>query len=154
MKRLCALLCLSFFSVSAVSGAGAQSWNEIDWFDDAAGYARAVSLAQESGDPVLVYFYADWCPYCRQLNTELLADADVQAQVGKMLAVRVNAEAGPDERSLAGHYRVRGYPALYLYTSAQGGSFAPIRRTTGGDSGAVRLKTSQEFVETLRGDGP
>lgn len=152
MRRLSAGLCLiSLLLAPALTEAETRSWEEIQWFDDAAGYTQAVSLAEGSGALVLVYFYTDWCPYCRQLNNGLLGDPEVQSQVGKMLAVRVNAEAGPDERSLAGSYRVRGYPALYLYTAAQGGSFEPLRRTVRADSGSVRMKTPQEFVDSLRG---
>lgn len=153
MKRLRAALCLTLLLASASTGAEMSSWDEIQWFDDAAGYTEALSQAEASGAPVLVYFYTDWCPYCRELNRGLLGEREVQAQVGKMLAVRVNAEAGPDERSLAGHYRVRGYPALYVYTAAQGGRFEPLRRTVGGESGARRMKTAEEFVESLRGAG-
>lgn len=129
-------------------------WQDISWFDDAAGYAEALAAAEEAETPVLVYFYTEWCPYCRQLNSELLASTEVQLELNGMLAVRVNAEKGPDERSLAAHYRVRGYPALFVYSvdsgdGYPGGGFQPIRRTVGGAEG-VRLKTPEEFVATLR----
>jgi len=151
MKRLLAALALCLLILPLSAAAASVSWDEIRWFDGATGYAEAVAKAEKNGAPVLVYFYTDWCPYCRQLNKGLLGDPAVQAQVGEMIAVRVNAEAGPDERSLAAHYRVRGYPALYVYTSARGGSFAPIRRTVAGASGAPRMKTPEEFVAALRG---
>ena len=170
MKRVCAALSLALVLVPTLTGAespsagepsagapsrgepsrGERSWSEIDWFEGAAGYSAAVSEAEASGASVLVYFYTEWCPYCRQLNNGLLSDPVVQDQVGQMLAVRVNAEAGPEERSLAGHYQVRGYPALFVYTSAQGGRFASIRRTVAEASGATRMKTAEEFVESLR----
>jgi thiol:disulfide interchange protein len=144
---------LALLALATVAGAGAPTdWSQIDWFDDAGGYADAVAEADRSGKPVLVYFYTDWCPYCRQLNGSLLADTQVQAELGRMLAVRVNPESGPDERSLASHYRVRGYPALFVYTRESGGRFEPIRRTVG-SSGNSRLKTADEFVATLKAAG-
>ena len=66
-----------------------------------------------------------------------------------MLAVRVNSELGASERSLATHYSVRSYPALFVYTPESGGAFQAIRRTVA-DGGASRLKTADEFVATLR----
>lgn len=151
MKRqLNALLIAGLLALLAAADVGAAGWEDIDWLDGAAGYAEAVERAEQSGDPVLVYFYTDWCPYCRQFNNSLLGEAAVQAELDSMLAVRVDAEGGPDERSLAAHYRVRGYPALYVYTAQQGGSFEPIRRTISDGSGGVRLKTAEEFVATLR----
>jgi len=150
MKRACAVLFLVLPLLTPSASVEATSWDQIAWYENASGYASALSAAESSGAPVLVYFYTDWCPYCRQFNISLLGDPEVQSQLAEMLAVRVNAEAGPDERSLAGHYRVRGYPALFVYTSAQGGSFESIRRTVAAESG-TRLKTAEEFVATLRG---
>jgi thiol:disulfide interchange protein len=129
-------------------------WHDISWFDDAAGYAQALAQAEDGDKHVLVYFYTGWCPYCRQLNSELLASAEVQRELDGMLAVRIDAEKGPDERSLAVHYRVRGYPALFVYSvkagnGYPGGDFQPIRRTVNGADG-VRLKTPEEFVATLQ----
>ena len=79
MKRLGSTLALGLLLVPALTGAVTPTWNEIEWFEDAAGYAEAVSQAEATGDPVLVYFYTHWCPYCRQLNKGLLGDPAVQA---------------------------------------------------------------------------
>jgi thiol:disulfide interchange protein len=134
----------------ALAPVRAAGWEEISWLENAAGYTAALREAENSGAPVLVYFYTEWCPYCRQLNQGLLSEPAVQDQIGEMLAVRVNPEAGPDEQSLAGHYGVRGYPALFVYSADQGGRFEAIRRTVKEGSG-TRLKTAEEFVATLRG---
>jgi len=155
MKKLAQPVRIVAFTLIAVAAATAVAladWDQISWYDGAAGYREAVKLSDTSGRPVLVYFYTDWCPYCRQLNNELLSDGAVQGELDAMLAVRVNAENGPDEKSLAAHYRVRGYPALYFYSPEAGGSFEPIRRTVGAAGGA-RLKTPDEFVATLRAAG-
>ncbi|MCZ6507072.1 MAG: thioredoxin family protein [Acidobacteria bacterium] len=137
---------------SLVPVAVAADWDEIAWFDDASGYAEAMVEAEKSGTPVLVYFYTDWCPYCRQLNQQILTAGEVQAELGQMLAVRVNAERGPKERSLALQRRVRGYPALFIWDPGPGGGFLPIRRTVSNGT-RVRLKTPEEFVATLRSAG-
>ena len=111
-----------------------------------------MTAAEKSGTPVFVYFYTDWCPYCRQLNESILTAGAVQAELGQMLAVRVNVERGVEERSLAVQCRVRGYPALFIWDPGPGGAFLPIRRTISNGTG-VRLKTPEEFVATLRNFG-
>jgi len=126
--------------------ADAGSWNDAAWHNDAAGYRNAMVEAQESGKPVLVYFYAVWCGYCRQLNNELLSSPAVLDEMGDMVVIRVNAELGPEERSLAMSYGVRGYPALFVRSA---GDVQALRRTVA-DGGRPRLKTPEEFAATLR----
>jgi thiol:disulfide interchange protein len=151
------ILCRAWIAVAAVvtavSALPAASWQDIDWHDDAGGYREALEEADRTGTRMFVYFYTEWCPYCRQFNSELLGDPRVQGQIGEMLAVRVNPERGPDERSLASHYRVRGYPALFVYTPQGRGKFEPLRRTVPTPEGRPRLKTPEEFAATLRGGG-
>jgi thiol:disulfide interchange protein len=142
---------LAALAIGLAAALHAASWEDIAWHEDADGYRQALETADATGAPVFVYFYTDWCPYCRQFNTELLGDARVQGQIGEMLAVRVNPERGPDERSLATHYRVRGYPALFVYTPQGKGEFQQVRRTVSTADGRPRLKTPEEFAATLRG---
>lgn len=144
-------LWLAALAIGLAASLHAASWEDIAWHEDAGGYRQALKTADETGAPVFVYFYTDWCPYCRQFNTELLGDPMVQGQIGEMLAVRVNPERGPDERSLATHYRVRGYPALFVYTPQGRGKLQPVRRTVATADGRPRLKTPEEFAATLGG---
>jgi thiol:disulfide interchange protein len=137
----------------AASALAAGTWQDISWHDDASGYRLAVEKAERTGRPVFVYFYADWCPYCREFNSELLGDSRVQEQIGEMLAVRVNPERGEAERSLATHYRVHGYPALFVYKPRGNDHVEPVRRTVSMPDGPPRLKTPEEFVATLRDAG-
>ena len=61
------LLLLSFSTTSAAP--------EDRWLNGAAGYARALELQRELKVPLIVYFYADWCPYCQRLDSEYLLSA-------------------------------------------------------------------------------
>jgi len=66
-------------------------------------------IVLQSNLPVLVDFYAEWCPPCRALAPilEELARESTDFQV-----VKVNADENP---GLAQRYGVRGYPTLVVF---------------------------------------
>ena len=67
------------------------------------------SLVLDSQMPVLVDFYAEWCPPCRSLHPNLEEIARVY--VGRCKVVQVNVD---NNRELAEQYRIRGIPALFM----------------------------------------
>ena len=98
-----------------------------------------------------MYFYTDWCGYCRQFEAQILSDDDVIAYLAaEVRAVRVNPEAGEAEAALAQRYGIRGFPALYLHADGRPGEFAAVRRTVM-EAGQLRLKTPAEFISELGG---
>ena len=69
MKNLnlfAAIIFLLLFSFSTTNAAP-----EDRWLNGASGYARALELQRELKVPLIVYFYADWCPFCRRLDSEV-----------------------------------------------------------------------------------
>lgn len=93
-----------------------------DWHRDADGYAAALAESARFGRPVLVYFYADWCPHCRHFDSKVLPDAAVSGAMGQFVKVRLNIEKGSRE---AGIFRLlggRGTPHLVV----QGGGVETI----------------------------
>jgi thioredoxin 1 len=64
----------------------------------------------ESATPVLVDFYATWCPPCRMLAPVL---EDLSRELaGRLLIVRVNVDEEPD---LAARYRITAVPTMILF---------------------------------------
>ncbi len=59
--------------------------------------------------PVLVDFYADWCPPCRALEPTMEQLASDYA--GRAIIAKVDVDENP---GLAERYEVRGIPALFL----------------------------------------
>ena len=93
----------------------AQSESSFDgWLNGADGYERALENRRGTSDPVLVYFYTDWCPYCRRFNQQIVPSPQMQDYVRHAIAVRVNPEAGARERALADQFHVAGYLSLFV----------------------------------------
>ena len=79
--------------------------------DDALGRARAENRL------VMVNVYADWCGWCRKLDSETLADRRVAEALKEVISIKVNAEEGGE--AVSERYRVRGFPTL-LFLSGSG----------------------------------
>ena len=84
------------------------------WLFGATGYQRALELQREMKIPLVVYFYTDWCPYCRSLDNDYLAAAPVREYLRGVVKVRINPEDGPAEEAIARKYSVTGYPAFFV----------------------------------------
>jgi len=131
----------------------AQSWTPStgtteDWLQGAAGYERALQLQREQKLPVVVYFWADWCPYCQALDTRYLPAAPVQDYLRGVIKVRIAPEKGRAERMLAKQYNVKGYPAFFIIRDASSNpvKIHPFSRS--------RSWTPEEFAEACQKAGP
>ncbi len=113
------------------------------WYEGASGFERGIEEAQQEGKALAVYFYTDWCPYCRELERDLLTRAKVEDFLKYLVKIRVNPESGRRERLLANEYGVRGYPSFFIQ-SAPGTAPRKISRTH-----RDRLKSPEEFVASL-----
>ncbi len=107
-------------------------------FQDASGYARAIDQVQSGGKPMIVYFYTDWCPYCRKFEKNVLADASVEKKLESFVFVQINPDKGSLEEKIAQEYRVDGYPTV-VFTGASG--------SRGGEDAGRATRSPAEFVQ-------
>jgi thiol:disulfide interchange protein len=80
--------------------------------------------AEKEKKAVLVYFYTDWCPYCRRLDRDLLTRVKVESTIKFFVKIKINPEKGRAENLLKTSYGVTGYPSLFVHRP---GSDRPIR---------------------------
>jgi uncharacterized protein YyaL (SSP411 family) len=67
-------------------------WNdrEINWH----GYREGLRLAQESGKPILLIFYAEWCPTCHAYK-DIFREGSVIDATSGFVMVRVDVDDEP-----------------------------------------------------------
>jgi thiol:disulfide interchange protein len=87
---------------------------ESGWYYGSEGFERASAEQKTSGAPVLLYFYTDWCGWCKKLDADVFSSPEFKQRYGSVLKVKVNAERKGADRNLALQYGVQGFPALYV----------------------------------------
>ncbi|RJQ61030.1 MAG: DUF255 domain-containing protein [Desulfobacteraceae bacterium] len=94
--------------LSLILSANTASAADIQWY----GYDDGLALAKKQGKKVFLYFWADWCQYCKKMEEETLSKKEVAALLGKnYIPVKINMDA--DQR-LASQYFVRGLPTTWF----------------------------------------
>lgn len=90
--------------------------NGINWTT----YEEGFKLSKEQGKPIMIYFYADWCRYCKKMEEETYANNYVIEEAKRYVCVKVDLTK-PDEkaRAIAKKYNVEGLPTV-IFIDYQG----------------------------------
>ena len=81
------------------------------WFDGTRGYNQAMKEQALSGDPIVLYFYTNWCRYCKIFKKDVLNSVRVNDALKSAPRVSLN---GDQERDLMAKYGIRGYPTFLV----------------------------------------
>jgi len=66
--------------------------------------------------PILVDFWADWCPPCRALTPIL--ERVIEQHAGRIHMAKVEVDEGANMK-LAGRYGLRGFPTVLLFVKGE-----------------------------------
>lgn len=106
MKHVLFLLILLWGLSAPITTHAAESGQAVAWQD----YEAAQKLGEGQSRKFLLYFYTDWCGYCRKLEKETFTDKAVADYINaNFIPVRINSEKMP---KVAGRYGVSGVPDL------------------------------------------
>lgn len=95
-------------------GCDVRGGSHPQWSDDLDATRRA---SGQSGKPVLLYFTADWCHICKELERETFCAPEVAAIIdADYEAVRI--EDGDHSQALEDEFGVRGFPKLFILEPA------------------------------------
>jgi len=86
-----------------------DSASEGEWIHD--DLPAALALAEETGNPLFVDMYADWCGPCVMLANDYFPRDGYREVLSQCILIKINIDNYPD---LAQQYRVQSIPTLLL----------------------------------------
>ena len=136
---------VGFFSSKKGHEGADSSSGKIQWHS----YNDGVTLARIQNKKLLIDVYADWCGWCKKMDSDIYTDENIRTIVaGNFIAVKLNAESSTnvtvgtdqlDEAGLARALGVTGYPTtIFLESGAE-----PITKIAG-------YMEAKEFATVLR----
>lgn len=63
----------------------------VDWTES---YGQGVKQAKEEGKPILLKFYANWCPHCEKMDEGTWQDEEIGKLSEHFVPIRINGETG------------------------------------------------------------
>jgi len=106
-------------------------------------YSKQAALESiKHNKPIIIDFYADWCPNCHDLDRTVFSRADVQAKLAKVTALRMDVtnQDDPQVQQIIQEYDIEGVPTVILFDGK--GREIPESRVMG-------LVTPEEFLQAL-----
>jgi len=97
------LLAAFLIAVPVIAHAQGVEWHK--------SYKDALKLARESGKPILIDFWADWCKPCKAMEANFWPRADVAEVSRNFICVKADFDS---ERGLASKFGVASIPNLVI----------------------------------------
>ncbi len=101
---------------------------------------EGLDAAAEKEKPLMVYFGADWCVWCRRMENETYADPKVIELSEYFVSVKIDTDDNPE---VAREYGVRGLP-IVIFMDSDG---EIIERVSGYRDGAAFASVMMSFVD-------
>ncbi len=132
IKSLYKIAALFFFisiiscneSASKNQNSTAAKQNAVTW----SGLSEGLSNAESEKKPAVIFFYTEWCVYCKKMDSEVFADREVfQYMNENFISIRVNPEQNRETIEIMGekisaaklmsYTGARGFPTILFFDS-------------------------------------
>ena len=113
------------------------------WIED--DLDAAMALADETGKPLLIDLYADWCPPCVTLSEQYFPSDELQPLLSSFVLARVDIDT-PSGGNIANRYGVSSIPTVII-AEADGTEIQRIVGTT--STAAGYAEALQEILDSL-----
>ncbi len=103
---------------------------------------QAVEDSVAHKKPVVIDFFAEWCPNCHELDREVFSLPQIQAQLAQVTALRMDVtnQDDPEVQKILQKYGIEGVPTV-IFLDSRGQEIK--------DSMVIGLVTPQEFSQAL-----
>jgi thiol:disulfide interchange protein len=88
--------------------------SSIDWYTGPDEIAKVVDYAKQAHRPVLLYFHANWCPWCRKMERETFSDPDVERLADRFICIKIDTESEFGKK-LVDRMGVNAFPEVRFY---------------------------------------
>lgn len=117
LNKLCQMATLLLLMGFAISG-GVFAYDFFYWDRGATGHESALYGAELSEKPLILYFHAQGCGWCGELNNAYLATEKVESFLMDMYKVEIDPDRGEDEAALTSQYGITRFPAFLVLIPA------------------------------------
>jgi thiol:disulfide interchange protein len=144
MQKHSVIFVLWIFFIAACSSSSQDAvTGKIDWVED---YTTGVALAAQTGKPIMLYFTADWCPPCKELQKNVFSRKDVTLASRGLINIYLDVDK---DRATMEAYKVRSIPIIFFLDHT-----GKIDSTISADSSAKQfLKHMQHLTDNAKPTG-
>lgn len=87
--------------------------SKISWQNS---YSSGLALAEKEKKMQMLYFYTDWCGWCKKMEKESFSNKELKGLLDQFVKVKID---GDKDKQTTQKYAVKGYPTL-VFTDSEG----------------------------------
>ncbi len=111
MQRIVIMAAIFILLSACVENPNIETLTEIKWVGS---YDRGLEIAKNENKPLLLYFWASWCPWCKKMDSEVLPNPVVVGAISRsFVPVKVDIDA-KENAELLRKYMFRGTPTFVV----------------------------------------